>query len=711
MCCIAQRIAGECGGIAPAAIPGDSYRHGRAPSHGDNFNRLASACLLSGLLRISIATGDTLRDDSQPLPEVTVYGTADTLSGPPKNVTVIDRKAIENAPGNSLIDLLSREANVNLRSITGNDKFGGVDIRGMGDTYSSNVVVLVDGVKLNAPDLSGVDFTTLSLEQIEKIEVIRGGGSVMYGDGAVGGVINIVTRKGKQTKADLYGSYGSFDTLDTSLNASLGNAGTSGSLNAFHYQTHGYRENSFLDKNQVTGNLAHQFTSALQLQAGFRVHGDEYGLPGPVDYSAIDNSKLRREASTPDGGGETRDYMGEAGGSMDWGQLGATALKWSYRYRDNPYQAAAFWATGQDAVSPWKNTFKFQELDIRHQLAANSGPVVQDWTFGYFGRFGSAARDENGREIPDQSIQKEADYGNQSGFISTRINLPIPLTVDAGYRYDSFVMQAKSEAYKKVCTYAPVFPYQPLGCENRWLHLGDSDNHWHNFAADFGLTWTVIDNFSWYFNYNHSYRNPNAEELVLSSPDLHPQSGNNFETGWRLRHQNLGQLSLSLFRMLNEEEIYFNNHVNTNYQDPTLRQGLELSGRIMPIDTLTLSGNLGYIDAHFENSHLEVPLVPELSGQIGLLWHATPEFSLSGSAEYIGPRSNGANIAPGVDAPKLAAYQRVDLKAFYKWGGAEFFAGINNVFNDFYETAAYGMSFYPMPGRQFYGGLTYTFQP
>ncbi|BBL73943.1 TonB-dependent receptor [Methylomagnum ishizawai] len=670
------------------------------------LNLLVFAGLAVGIQPIESAWGDTLNDEAHPLPEVTVYDTAPDQS---KNITVIDRKAIENAPGNSLIDLLSREANVNLRSSTGNDKFGGVDIRGMGDSYSSNVLVLVDGVKLNAPDLSGVDFTTLSLEQIERVEIIRGGNGVMYGDGAVGGVINIVTRRGQQTKADLYGNYGSFDTLDSSLNASLKSGSTRASLNAFHNQTHGYRDNSFLDKTQVAANLAHPLTQALEFQAGFRFHEDRYGLPGPVDYSAINNAQLRRAASTPDGGGKTRDYLGQAGGSMDWGPVGSTVLKWSYRYRDNPYEAANYWSEGENAVAPWKNTFKFQEVDIRHQLSFNSGPITQDWTLGYFGRFGSAGRQENGQDIPDQSVQKDAQYANQSGFINTRWNLPIPWVLDAGYRYDRFAVQRQSVALKRVCTYAPVFPYQPLGCENRWLALGDSDNTWHNFAADIGLTWNMAEYLSWYFNYNHSYRNPNAEELVLSAQDLHPQSGNNFETGWRLRSQNGGRLSLALFRMRNEQEIYYDNHVNRNYADATLRQGLELSGRLMPMDTLSLSGNFGFIDARFETTGLKVPLVPELSGQVSLLWQATTQLSLSVSAEFIGPRSNGANIASGVDAPKLAAYQRVDLKAFYKLGDAEFFAGINNLFDDFYETTAYGLSFYPMPTRQFYAGLTYTF--
>jgi outer membrane receptor protein involved in Fe transport len=79
------------------------------------------------------------------------------------------------------------------------------------------------------------------------------------------------------------------------------------------------------------------------------------------------------------------------------------------------------------------------------------------------------------------------------------------------------------------------------------------------------------------------------------------------------------------------------------------------------------------------------------------------------SLRNISVRSNGANIVPTVNAPKLEAYQKVDLKAFYQWGGAEIFAGINNLFNNYYTTSAYGSDFYPMPERHAYAGLTYTF--
>jgi iron complex outermembrane receptor protein len=134
------------------------------------------------------------------LEEIVVTATReeDEIRKTPKNVTVITSEDIEQASSNNIVDLLARESNVNLRSFFGHDKGAGVDIRGMGDTYVSNVVVVVDGFRLNSPDLSGPDFSSIPLDQIERIEIVRGAGSVLYGDGAVGGVVNIITKKGAQ---------------------------------------------------------------------------------------------------------------------------------------------------------------------------------------------------------------------------------------------------------------------------------------------------------------------------------------------------------------------------------------------------------------------------------------------------------------------------------------------------------------------------------
>ena len=219
------------------------------------------------------------------LEEVVVTGTReeDSIREIPKNVTVITADDIAQAPSNNVVDLLAREANVGLRSFFGTDKQAGVDIRGMGDSFGSNVIVMVDGVRLNSPDLSGPALSSIPLDRIERIEIVRGAGSVLYGDGAVGGVINIITKKGDtEPEARILTSYGAYSTYDE--RASFGGRFGRVSLNANgdYYSTDGYRDNGYLRKKDAGVNAAWDLGERVTLSLAGSTHEDAYGLPGAV---------------------------------------------------------------------------------------------------------------------------------------------------------------------------------------------------------------------------------------------------------------------------------------------------------------------------------------------------------------------------------------------------------------------------------------------
>lgn len=107
-------------------------------------------------------------------------------------------------------DVLRQAAGVNIRSFGGVGSFATISVRG---SSADQVVVLVDGVRVNSAVGGGVDLSQIPPSQIERIEIIRGGGSAMYGEGAVGGVVNIVTRRGSgENRRSASVTHGSFNT-------------------------------------------------------------------------------------------------------------------------------------------------------------------------------------------------------------------------------------------------------------------------------------------------------------------------------------------------------------------------------------------------------------------------------------------------------------------------------------------------------------------
>ena len=151
------------------------------------------------------------------------------------DVVVIDADRIRASSADSVEDLLRREAGVQVSRNGGPGHSSGVFIRGTG---SSNTVVLVDGVRIGSGTLGQVAFEGLGLSQIDRIEVLRGPGSSLYGADAVGGVVQVFTKRGEGdprfTANAAVGGYRSYE----------GGAGVSGATGGFDYAASLGREKS-----------------------------------------------------------------------------------------------------------------------------------------------------------------------------------------------------------------------------------------------------------------------------------------------------------------------------------------------------------------------------------------------------------------------------------------------------------------------------------
>jgi vitamin B12 transporter len=125
---------------------------------------------------------------------VTANRISQSLNSTLGDVTVIERDQIERAGFSSLSELLQRQPGISMSSNGGAGKASNIYLRG---TNADHVVVLVDGIRINSATLGTFSFENMPLAQIERIEIVRGPASSLYGADAIGGVIQIFTRKGE----------------------------------------------------------------------------------------------------------------------------------------------------------------------------------------------------------------------------------------------------------------------------------------------------------------------------------------------------------------------------------------------------------------------------------------------------------------------------------------------------------------------------------
>jgi vitamin B12 transporter len=160
-----------------------------------NFN-LRPARLLPACALLAAAVSGAAQAQANPGATVQVIGTRapTALDRVVADVVVIDRERIRATSADSVEDLLRREGGIQLSRNGGPGQSASILMRGSG---ASNTLVLIDGVRIGSATLGQTDLAAISLAQVERIEVMRGPGSSLYGADAIGGVVNIVTRRGE----------------------------------------------------------------------------------------------------------------------------------------------------------------------------------------------------------------------------------------------------------------------------------------------------------------------------------------------------------------------------------------------------------------------------------------------------------------------------------------------------------------------------------
>ncbi|WP_269496499.1 TonB-dependent receptor domain-containing protein [Castellaniella sp. S9] len=193
------------------------------------------------------ATAQTLQPDTsdtqvRALPDIVVTASRspEPLADAIGDVTVIGAEQLQAARGDSIVDILARQPGVQFTSSGGPQTATGVFLRG---ANAQHTLVLIDGMPINGATSGGAQFPALDPAMAERIEILRGPASSLYGSDAVGGVINIITKKGAQDRplsAWANVGYGTYETAKSGLGLSGAAQGWDYSLSASAGSSQGF---------------------------------------------------------------------------------------------------------------------------------------------------------------------------------------------------------------------------------------------------------------------------------------------------------------------------------------------------------------------------------------------------------------------------------------------------------------------------------------
>ena len=620
-----------------------------------------------------------------------------------RSISVIDQEDIKNSTAQYVPELLKSKAGIVVTNTTGNPKGMTVDIRGFGDTSNRNVLVLVDGRRTNPMDISGPDWAAIPLETVERIEIIRGPSSVLYGDNAAGGVINVVTKKagaGVHAKAETEIGLHQYKRTGGTVSGS-----TDWANGLFHYentQDDGWRNNTQYWANDWSGKfgVGPFYGAGVNFSAGH--HIDRSGLPGHLFMT--DMESIGREGSKT---------------SMDhaWSQetYFTADPEWKFELGENGFTLSGF------------NSFQ-RRLSKANYVSSNNDTLNNLDSYEFQPKLSWV------RPLTDWLTSKLTtglDFFSGTNDIKN-INLGTGVWWDP--RTETFATVTKKSLDVYLIENLSMWDKLLLnmGFRGGWAKYrfdqsGSTTNldraSMRNASFDFGLGYKCFERSLAYFDISRSFRMPATDEFYSTwsglNSGLKQQQEMNYELGLRDNTFKPVEMAANIFLADIKDEIYVNplTLANTNYDSMTRRYGFELESSLKLFEKHWYNAkpffNLTVQKPYFKggvNSNKIIPLVPDFKYATGFVLEPVKGLTISTELNHIGKQfainDQKNNLA------KLKSYTTVDLKARYRWRWATAWISLTNLFDEKYSSysisnfAGTMEAYYPAQGRNFVSGFS-----
>ena len=605
----------------------------------------------------------------------------------PAGVTVISAEDIRDSTAATIPELLRQVPGIQVRDTAGSPNQQ-VDMRGFGIFGDQNTLVLLDGQRISENEQATVNWTAIPLSSIERIEIMRGSGAVLYGGGATGGTINVITKAPqKNTKTGYLGAGGgSYNTGDYRTGFNLAGENLGLVVNASHLETDNYRDSNRLRQENAQADLRYAGTRGT-LYAKFG--GDDQRLLLPNALTEAQIAVNRRQAGAPLGSYANLNggYV-NLGGELKFGDA-EFALNGAYRGRESN---AKLFLTTKTSVTLTSLTprvkLPFTLAGTHHTLVA--GVDWEEW-------------DSDGTALANPA------------FFAT---LKRPLSIQrnrAAYFQDSIALSEATVLSAGVRFHRATFSTNDIASLTRASSERDLRAFEISARHRFGERVAV------YGKFGNSFRVPNLNDnyslFTGTIAQLEPQTSHDREIGTELQWGR-ANFRLALYEMDVNNEIHFNPVTFSNVNlAPTRRNGFELEGKAQLTGTFSAFANYTYATAKFREgafAHNDVPLVPRNSAKIGATWEVLPRTRVNALVTYTSEQAFDGDEA-NTFGRKMPSHTLADAKVSHEYRGWLFDAGVKNLFNQKYFS--YGIftgfptfSAYPAPERSVFVSAQFTYR-
>lgn len=635
------------------------------------------------------------------------------------NPTVVTAKEIEEKHYKTVLDVLRDMPAVNIMSNT----FGSmVDLRGQGGTDGNsggakkNVQILVDGIAVNSLETSmtSTPINTIAVENIEKIEVIPGGGAVLYGSGTAGGVINIITKSGKGLRGNVGFDVNSFDGNKDSF--SIGN--TFGKfdvdLSYSNNKAGGYRDDSKNDSEYFQGKVKYNISDKQNIEFKYANYGEERNLLDNLTKEKLDADRNQGDSLIDTMETDKDDYVitynNKLSDSLD---LNVVAFHQQTAMKMNQHM--------MPAIPPSKWRFEDKKKGIKPKLKYSYGD--------------------------DSSVIFGLDYidntGGRYGIINTPQMPPIPpILYNTKYRNISLGKETLAGFVMNNYKYNNFefnqgIRYEKSDYDIKRGNLNKSKDE-SNIAYELSGNYLYSDTGKTYLRYERGFTAPQPALLTNKYGgnyylnDLDSETYNSLELGVT---DFIGKTSvnMSVYYSSMKDELYtymsegmMNSNILNYNIDETERYGMEIRLE-QYFDKLTLSQGYQYTHAEIKEgrekkisaggditpgediSGNKIAGVPEHKLTLGARYDVTEKLNLNGEVVY-----NGNSYIDNANKyNKLNSYIVANIRANYKYNeDVTIYAGINNLFDEKYNNSmSYSGGEYtydPAAERNYYAGFSYT---